>query len=241
SAFGHYVIGLYYLCGNETDKNFDLALQNLKLSAQKDCPEADNRIALIYDNGKDTPKDPKLAFTHYERAAKKGFTPAEYNLGLCYYDETGVARNNTEAFRLFEKAAKKGYAAAQHMLARCYYYGYGTTRKRELALRYYEVSALNGYEKAIESIIDILLAEKNYTELENYCLKHRWFKELTEKYLERFEFFKKANEEQYNIYISWLNKAQKAGYKDAESKKLEAQEAFESAKNNPLAKLFKKK
>ena len=86
-----------------------------------------------------------------------------------------------------------------------------------------------------------MFGENCFFELEEMCIKNKWFEELSEKYLEHFGFFKKAKEENLQKYFSWLNKAQDAGYKEAISKKQEAKDLFNNASVSPLTKLFKKK
>jgi hypothetical protein len=184
-------------------------------------------------------------------SSDKGFTKAEYSLGCLYYERGSThmymrslvsdeeSRKSTEAegkkyyamaFSYLKRASDKGHLEAQFWLAECYRCGFGTKRDAAAALPLYKKVALaegDFASSAKRELFSILCKDNNYAKAEEISIKHKWFNELTEEYLFSIRSNDKAG---YNRVITWLNKAQAAGYADAAEKMAEAEMRFSDSR-----------
>ncbi|MBQ5816198.1 MAG: sel1 repeat family protein [Oscillospiraceae bacterium] len=240
-------LGTLYLLGRGVEKNPEKAFQLFQSAADKGNTGAEYRLALCYEKGWGVEPCEDAAVEYYKKSADKGFTKAEYSLGCLYYErgETHMymrslisneeSRKSTEAegkkyyamaFSYLKRASDKGHLEAQFWLAECYRCGFGTKRDAAAALPLYKKVALaegDFASSAKRELFSILCKDNNYAKAEEISIKHKWFNELTEEYLFSIRSNDKAG---YNRVITWLNKAQAAGYADAAKKRAEAEMRF---------------
>lgn len=108
--------------------------------AHKDCPQAQNCLAIFYQYGLGVPQDYKTAVKWRTKAAERGVLNAQHNLGLMYYRNTPP--NYKEALKWLTRAAKQGFAKAQYNLGIFYYFEEASCQNYTKALEWFTLAAL---------------------------------------------------------------------------------------------------
>lgn len=111
-----YQLGLLYESGKGVPKNFNLALTNFTLAAEKNYPPALDKLGALYLNGDNVLQNHARALLFFNRAAALGSTDALYNLGIIYLDGRGVEKDISQSYIWFSIAASLGSKTAQEKL-----------------------------------------------------------------------------------------------------------------------------
>ena len=114
-------------------KNYPLAITNLKKASSMGHHTSSVMLGNIYTNGEVVSRDFKLAYKYYKVAADHNQPVGLESLGMAYYHGRGVPRNIDKAFTLVKKAAEKDPNA-----------------KLSLAIFYVETEQYKNYEEAIK-------------------------------------------------------------------------------------------
>ncbi len=110
------------------NKNYVLALQKYRKSAEQGHAGAQYNLAVMYDYGQRVVQDYSEAVRLYKLSAAQGLSWAQSNLALKYHIGQGVVQDYAEAVRWFKLAAAQGLADAQFNLATSYYSGKGVVQ-----------------------------------------------------------------------------------------------------------------
>jgi len=130
---GIYNLGLCYLDGVGTEKNYDKGMELLKKAKGLGCDYASTFL-------KHERFSPALKIK-----AESGDVGAQISLGHCYScGQHGVAVDYKEALRWYTKAAEQGDANGQNSLGYFYQEGKGVTKDEKDAARWYMKSAEQG-------------------------------------------------------------------------------------------------
>ena len=102
--------------GPKKYRDYDRAVELLKMAMAKDDPEAFNMMGLCYHEGRGVPQNDAQAFRYYKLGYEKGAGPvAAYNLGRCYYFGRGVDKNLEMAQELFKEAEEGGFPVREKL------------------------------------------------------------------------------------------------------------------------------
>lgn len=177
------------------NKDYAVALQELKPLVESGDPVAEFYLGLMYDNGEDVVQNYQQAIAWYRKAADKGYGPAQSNLGVIYETGGGVERDFKEAASWYRKAAEQGDVAAQFNLGLMCYVGRGTDFPRNTA------EAALWYGKAAEQGSVIAqnafgqLCENGYGLKASYVAAYKWYSLAAEGGSEQARANKEALEE----------------------------------------------
>lgn len=152
SAQGNYVpaaIALGFI-HDTVDDDYQKALIDYQLAADKHSPIGAYDLGLIYENGKGTPVDFKKAVALYQEAADQGHRQAMVQLaGLYFNGQADGTRDEEKALYWYEKAASLGDRDALYQLGLLSETGVSTKLDFNDALRYYQQAADKGNAKAM--------------------------------------------------------------------------------------------
>jgi len=146
NTIGYYGSGICHLLGCGAAKDGKVAIERLKIAAERGYEKAMTKLGDIYRNGILTDPDPEEAKKWYYEAAKQNAPEALVNLGLLHY-RADIANSSPElAFQYIESAVKKGNPQA--------YYWMGIFREKGVGCDVDLIQAEKFYQKAIsEGII----------------------------------------------------------------------------------------
>ena len=144
-------LGVYYLEGIGTRKNYKKALQELlkenkSLVGMAYSEYSQYRIGQLYELGLGVKKDYVQAKEWYEKSALQGYELAQLALGKLYYFGKGVEQNYKKAVQFFTLANQiTGKGEPYYYLADCYHHGLGVKADWKKAKRYCEKAIALGY------------------------------------------------------------------------------------------------
>ena len=125
----------------------------IRLSANRNQPAAQYRLAKLYESGTGIAKDPITARELIERAAEGGNRIAMHDLGNYYaYGQGGVERDISVALDWFTKAAERGVVDSQFNVAFLREGNEGVPADLETALFWYHIAARQGDQGAPDRI-----------------------------------------------------------------------------------------
>lgn len=189
-----YNLGLLYLSGKGTPKDFKKALYLFKqVINEKEGTKAQSDIGYLYQQGGyGILQDYSLALQWYTTAANQGSAHAAYNLGIMYYYGHGSPENHIIAMSWFQRAIdNNNHPKAQRMMGLMHQHGHATQKDYTQALTLFTYSANQGNS---EAQVDI-------------GLMHLEGLGVDIDYEEAMNWFEKANENdsnpkaQYNIGV----------------------------------------
>lgn len=105
---GYTVLGICYLEGKGTVKDFELARENFKKAAEKGDIKAPRYLGIIYEQGLGVKRSLKSAATYYRKAAEKGDITSQYHMGRFYENGIFVKSDKLTAVQWYEKSAMQG-------------------------------------------------------------------------------------------------------------------------------------
>ena len=166
-------LGWLYQNGYGVEKNYSVAFDCYKKSADQNDAKAQNNLGYMYEHGLGVAENTTLAIEWYMKSANQGYAEAQYNLGYMYEIGKGVAENMQLAIEWYQKAAVKGNPEAQYNLGLIYENGDGVSEDLEVALDWYKKAAIQQnadaqyrlgliFDKGIGVIEDVILAAKWY-------------------------------------------------------------------------------
>lgn len=129
-------------------KEFTVAIDLFKKSAEAGFIMAQQNLAWMYENGIGTDHSYKNAYKWRLKAAERGVVYAQNDLGSMYLYGRGVPQNYIDATKWFQKAAYSGLAKAQFNLAVMYQFGRGVPKNTLQAAKWYSKAAIQGEESA---------------------------------------------------------------------------------------------
>ena len=132
-------------------EEYDKALKQFQLLADKGIAEAQHNLAMMYRLGKGTEKNYELSNQWFRAAAENGISDAQYYLGHAYDVGEGIPADKKYALVWYHKAAEKGHGLAQINLGVLYANGLGTNQDIEQAYLWFHVAAAQGYRLAFEN------------------------------------------------------------------------------------------
>jgi localization factor PodJL len=135
----------------------------IRLSANRNQPAAQYRLAKLYESGTGVAKDIVTARELVERAALGGNRIAMHDLGNYYaYGQGGIERDMIQALEWFSKAAERGVVDSQFNVAFLREGNEGVAADAEAALFWYYIAARQGDQGAPERI-SVLSAQMDDT------------------------------------------------------------------------------
>lgn len=146
------LVGLMYLRGQGTEKNFEKAVYWLQEASRLGSAEAYGHLAEMYLAGTELPQSDQDAFYNADTAAKEGYVPAQLLLGKLYLEGRGIEQDASQAREWFTQAAAAGEAEAQYRLGQLSETGEGGNKDLSAALRWYKAAADKGYKAAAEAL-----------------------------------------------------------------------------------------
>ena len=125
----------------------------IRLSANRNQPAAQYRLAKLYESGTGIVKDPITARELIQRAAESGNRIAMHDLGNYYaYGQGGLDRDIGVALDWFTKAAERGVVDSQFNVAFLREGNEGVPADLETALFWYHIAARQGDQGAPDRI-----------------------------------------------------------------------------------------
>ncbi len=147
-------LGIIYLNGLGTKKNFPKAIKLLKSAAVQGDVEAMTSLGDYYMEQNDF----ENALKNYQTGAMRGDPNAMYKVGIIYYDGKGVSPNYKLAMDWFLKASENNHAQAEWQLGIMYTRGAGVEADYQEGLKWFEKSCEHGWSAAC---IRVEKGEKN--------------------------------------------------------------------------------
>ncbi|MYM36059.1 sel1 repeat family protein [Duganella sp. FT94W] len=139
------------------NKNYAVALKEIRPLAQAGNPDAQHLLGLMYYMGRGVPQDYKIALEWHRKAALKGKADAQYVVGAMYYTGNAVIQDHKEAVAWFRKAAEQGHTQAQQVLGLMYrYHMGGVPQDNVIAYMLWNLAAANGSANAVEQRTQVL-------------------------------------------------------------------------------------
>ncbi|WP_169569768.1 SEL1-like repeat protein [Sneathiella limimaris] len=139
--------------------DYDTALNEWMVLAEKDDPAAMRNIGHIYRLGLGREVNYERAMHWYKRASALNFPNAQANVASMYLRGQGVAQDYVEASKWFTKAARNGHVISQYNLGLMYENGKGVEKSLSKALAWYNLAAKAGHPKALDKL-SLLVATK---------------------------------------------------------------------------------
>ncbi|KTD21530.1 enhanced entry protein EnhC [Legionella lansingensis] len=130
------------------DDDYQKALENYQMAAQKGDKIGQFNLGLIYEDGKEVPVDYAKAKALYSKAAELGHKQAMTQLAAFYFNGFAGKRDEQQALHWYKKAAALGDSAALYQLGLLSETGVATKLDFTNAVKYYEEAAKKGNEKA---------------------------------------------------------------------------------------------
>ena len=149
-----------YYCALKLIKNNNLeeGLKFLKLSAQKNYPEAQKFLGDYYYINREY----KKAFINYKNSVENGGIEGTYNLADCYMKGIGTERDETKAVFFYKKASEKDINA-KYCLSICYLQGWGIKKSenkvniKKEGIKLLKECAKEKHQKSIRKIVELKL------------------------------------------------------------------------------------
>ena len=217
---GDFLLGECYYYNQGVERDHDKAFAYYQRAAENGHVQSKHMLGVCYFYGNGTERDCEKAFEQFKSIEEKGIGQTLYKLGQCYYFGFGTEEDYTKAFTYLTRAVEKGVRVANVLLGECYAYGHGVTADTEQAIACYEQGDAAGDTAGRKGVIDLLLAKEEYHPLEQICLKHRWFDELTVAYFEKMGRVMRERERETlaEKVLLWLKRAKAAGYQEADER-----------------------
>ncbi|WP_051548174.1 tetratricopeptide repeat protein [Sneathiella glossodoripedis] len=114
--------------------DYETALKEWMILAQKNDPAAMRNIGHLYRRGLGTEQSYEKAMHWYKRASSFGFARAQANVASMYLRGQGVEQDYVQAADWFTKAARNGHVIAQYNLGLMYEHGKGVEKSVSKAL-----------------------------------------------------------------------------------------------------------
>ena len=147
--------GLVQLQAGQTEEGARL----IRLSANRNQPAAQYRLAKLYESGTGLAKDPITARELIERAAIGGNRIAMHDLGNYYaYGQGGLDQDMVKALEWFTRAAERGVVDSQFNVAFLREGNEGVPADLDTALFWYQIAARQGDQGAPDRI-EVLSAQ----------------------------------------------------------------------------------
>ena len=138
------MLGIWYKNGIGTEKNYNLAFEWFKKSAEQCLPPAICNLGHCYFTGNGIEKNVTKAVELYTVAINLGYYPIYSKMARCYMEGIGVEKNVGKAISLLQYASGKNDAKAQVNLGACYLDGLGVEADYPKAIELIQSSAEKG-------------------------------------------------------------------------------------------------
>jgi TPR repeat protein len=133
------------------NKNYAVALKEVRPLAQAGNPDAQHLLGLMYYMGRGVPQDYKTALQWHRKAALQGKADAQYVVGAMYYTGNAVIQDHKQAVTWFRKAAEQSHPDALHALGLMYrYHTAGMPQDNVIAYMLWNLAAASGSANAPE-------------------------------------------------------------------------------------------
>ena len=119
------MLGIWYKNGIGTKKNYNLAFEWFKKSAEQCLPPAICNLGHCYFTGNGIEKNVTKAVELYTVAINLGYYPIYSKMARCYMEGIGVEKDVGKAISLLQYASDKNDTKAQVNLGACYLDGLG--------------------------------------------------------------------------------------------------------------------
>ena len=152
-------LGIFYLRGIATEKNYLNAYEWFKKSAEQNYATAFANLGQMYHKGLGVEQDINKAILYYKNGADNNNSFCKIKLGCVYILGKGVEKDFNKAFKLFSSASndcsnKKDYSQANYLLFKCFYNGWGTEKDEKFALKALKASVKADHPKACFVLAD---------------------------------------------------------------------------------------
>jgi TPR repeat protein len=127
--------------------DYQTALREWKVGANKGEPEAEYDLGLLYAKGLGVQRDLQVAQQWYEAAATQGNAQAEYSLGQMYAQGWGIPANDASTLRWMEMANGSNADSGED-LGWLPIEGFGTATDFTKAAYWYRLAADQGHAEA---------------------------------------------------------------------------------------------
>lgn len=225
----NYMLGLCYYFGFGTKADKNKALGCFKALSECGVPSADSYIGLQQKRfGGGPSQDPIKKVREIAKVPETLYGKNEFMYGVCLQE-----RCMPDAEKHYQNALLKGDIQATAMLE---------IRKKkkggvsEGSIKIITELATKGVDAAKCELISYLYTTGLLEELETLALEHKWFDEITEKYINHialplnpFTITRQSIEHRYSKAIQWMQKAKAAGYLKAEKQMAKAKDVYDNA------------
>lgn len=138
-----YNLGKLFDDGNKVDRDYLVAYDYYRMSAEHNYPDAQAELGWMYELGHGVPRDYYKSAYWYGLAAKNNHVVAIANLGTLYMNGNGVECNKEKGFSLYMKAyslreSDEWLPGLLYLIANSYEFGNGVARDCQEAIRWYE-------------------------------------------------------------------------------------------------------
>ena len=143
SGDAHANLGICYERGQGTPVNFEAAVNQYRLGADKKSYTARHHLAMCLSAGRGAPQDKSAAFLLFKEAAVK-LAPSKTAAGLALLTGQGVSLDAAAAVAYFRAAAKQGDAQGMRLFSEALRDGVGVKKNEAQALRWRRAAARAG-------------------------------------------------------------------------------------------------
>ena len=208
------MLGIWYKNGIGTKKNYNLAFEWFKKSAEQCLPPAICNLGHCYFTGNGIEKNVTKAIELYTVAINLGYYPIYSKMARCYMEGIGVEKNVGKAISLLQYASGKNDAKAQVNLGACYLDGLGVEADYPKAIELIQSSAEKGntdaywllgkcYREGLGVDISIPLAIRYFTKA-GLLRDKRSIVSLIEM-LEEKEYQNLFGDEQFDVFVKGVH------------------------------------
>ncbi len=141
-------LGVLYLNGWGTPRNYGAALYWLRSAAERGEPRAHTNLGILYLNGWGVRQDYAEALKYFDFATNHGETGAMVNLGYMSDGGLGTPKDQATAAKWYLQAAERGDSLGQNNLADLYLRGEGVQQSDAFAFDWFQKAALQGHTGA---------------------------------------------------------------------------------------------
>ena len=208
------MLGIWYKNGIGTEKNYNLAFEWFKKSAEQCLPPAICNLGHCYFTGNGIEKNVTKAVELYTVAINLGYYPIYSKMARCYMEGIGVEKNVGKAISLLQYASGKNDAKAQVNLGACYLDGLGVEANYLKAIELIQSSAEKGntdaywllgkcYREGLGVDISIPLAIRYFTKA-GLLKEKRSIASLIEIFEEK-DYKDLFGDEQFDVFVNGVH------------------------------------
>jgi TPR repeat protein/serine/threonine protein kinase len=172
-------LGIMYLHGDGTAKDYVQALHWLNAAAARNNADAQANLGFMYATGEGVTQDYALAAKWFVSAANHDHPEAQYDLALMYDQGQGVPIDREQALKWLRKSAARENVHAEYELGRRYLTGQGVGQSYAQAIQWLRKAAEQGDDQAQNALGFVY--EERRSGFQNFAEAVQWYRKAAEQ------------------------------------------------------------